>query len=150
MIVFNILLDSGPSVDVILTHTIQHKFCVSQTPTLTLPRGGLAHPDPDEVRRIACRALRLFQGPRNAGHLHAQSMRFLDPAWTGLHPGDPHDPPLRSLIEMLASGEATMHDFIVGNSESERSLLRWVSAFRLAPCLVIWCLEPMFVRNGSR
>ena len=43
-----------------------------------------------------------------------------------------------------------MHDFIDGNSESERSLLRWVSAFRLAPCLASWCLEPRLVPNGSR
>ena len=114
-------------------------------------QGGLASPDDGDVRRIAAHCLRLWDGPQSAGHTHAQSRRFLDPAWAGLPEGSSGkpDPPLRELVVALAEGDKTMVDFISGGTEQEQSLVEWVAAFRLATPLVILGLPFLSFKNAN-
>lgn len=110
----------------------------------------MAFPDDNEVQRAAGRCLRLYdQNPDDSGSRHVQAQRFLNPEWQGLdgngHSGSVPDPPLRFLMEQLASGEATLLEFSeqrevahenmdpadVSLVVSKHSLLYWVSAFRL-------------------
>lgn len=63
--------------------------------------------------------------------MHAQSQRFLSPEWTGLDASEP-EPALRPLVEALAFGGKEISDFIVDPSPNAASLLKWLSAFRLA------------------
>ena len=101
-------------------------------------QGGLAFPNSADVRRVACRALRLYdQAPNAPGSLHVQSQRFLNPRWAGLHPSvdQGSDRPLRTLIESLACGERSLSDIAVAATTAdgvlEQNLLYWLSAFRL-------------------
>ena len=112
----------------------------------------MAFPDDNEVQRTAGRCLRLYdQNPDDSGSLHVQAQRFLNPEWQGLdgngHCGSIPDPPLRYLMEQLASGGATLLEFsqqrdMAQSQEnmdpvdlslvvSKHSLLYWVSSFRL-------------------
>ena len=129
--------------------------------------GGLAFEDDVEVQRVAAQCIRAYDNnPVDEGALHKQSQRFLNASWGGLDGkgscGTVPDPPLRHLMEVLASGEKTSYDFckemnVDENADeagvfmalSKRSMLYWVSAFRLEPCLNLdfadgrrrrWCL----------
>ena len=60
-----------------------------------------------------------------------QSRRFLDATWKGVG-GDDSDVPLRPLVQLLASGAVTLLDLAMKDDTlASRSLLHWVSAFRL-------------------
>ena len=114
----------------------------------TTVQGGLAYPDDSEVQRIASKCLQQYDAhPSSSGSMHAQSQRFLNSAWKGLEgiSNMNRDPPLRALVETLASGEATVYDFFTdvdnalaesGGSDcssdiiAKRSFLYWTSAFR--------------------
>ena len=96
-----------------------------------LATGGLAFPDDDMVRKVAHQCLKVFDfNPDAAGCLHVQSRRFLDGTWTGLHGDIDKDPPLRGLMEELASGDKIMSDLLSLETAAATSLIRWVSAFR--------------------
>ena len=114
-----------------------------------------------EVQKVAARCLRLYdKNPTELGH--TQTQRFLNPNWKGLNgngssgEGDQlPDPPLRFLMEQLATGDATLVEFfqditITANTNSQttsntdmvvakHSLLYWISSFRLAPRLYCKC-----------
>lgn len=104
---------------------------------LSLELGGLAFPNDADVQKTAAHALTLFDANPNApGALHAQSQRFLCKEWCGLHGrGDASDPPLRHIMETLASGSQTIADFLDDAAASSVSFLRWVPAFRHVTCL---------------
>ncbi len=116
--------------------------------------GGLAFPDEVEVRNVAARCLRLYdKTPTELGH--TQTQRFLNPNWMGLNGNGSSgerdqlpDPPLRLLMEQLATGDATLAEFFkditaTANTNTDNpdmvvakhSLLYWISSFRLAPRL---------------
>ena len=62
-----------------------------------------------------------------------QSRRFLDATSKGVGGDDGHsDVPLRPLVQQLASGDVTLLDLAMKDDTlASRSLLHWVSAFRL-------------------
>lgn len=91
--------------------------------------GGLAYPDDQEVRRIAVRALDLFdKDPLAPGACHAQSKRFLSNDWTGLNS---EEPPLRPIMEDLATGVIKLSNIAASDGATERSFIYWISSFRL-------------------
>lgn len=95
--------------------------------------GGLALPDDNTVQKISFRAIQLYDAnPGAAGAQHTQSQRFLNPQWTGLRGNSADDPPLRSLIELLSSGEMLLSEFLADTEPSPliKSFVRWISAFR--------------------
>lgn len=75
------------------------------------------------------RCLSLFDG-KAAGAEHTQSRRFCDPDWSGI-PSGPKEPPLRYLLEKLASAKITLHDLVTEDSEPVKLFFYWVSSFRL-------------------
>ena len=114
---------------------------------------------------MAVVCIQLFDSqPNDPGSLHVQSQRFLNPDWSGLDGngmcGTSPDPPLRHLMELLASGEATLCDFftqlqvptgchdqeLIALALSKHSLLYWVSSFRLEPrpMLMSWHVGIIF------
>ena len=92
----------------------------------------MAYPFDDEVQKVACRALKLFDSdPEAPGALHAQAQRFLNIGFSGVRSGT-EEPPLRPLMERLALGSLTMTELL---SDAEptpmvTSFLNWVAAFR--------------------
>lgn len=101
------------------------------TPCWRLTEGGLACGDRNAVQAVAMRCLKLFD--QNAtGSEHAQSRRFCCPNWVGLR-GGPAEPPLRNVMERVASGNITLHDLVTDGSEEVKLFFYWVSSFRLVP-----------------
>ena len=102
------------------------------------------------VRSVAVRCLRQFDAaPESPGASHAQSQRFLNPAWAGLGGGasKDNDPPLRSCVEQLVGGATVKEmmaalrspeaqcrfesDGYVFNRKAIESFIRWLAALRL-------------------
>lgn len=111
-------------------------FSLSSSVQLT-SQGGLAYPDDGQVQRCAAQCLKLFDAnPTSSGSTHIQSRRFLAGDWNGLHDDPEKDPPLRGLVEALASGDTTMLDISKGKTSAEVSFIGWVSSF----CLVTWSI----------
>ena len=119
-------------------------------------QGGLALPDDNKVQKVSFRAIQLYDAnPGAAGAQHTQSQRFLNPQWHGLRGNSADDPPLRSLIESLASGEMFLSEFLADTEPSPtiKSFLRWISAFRHVTQLmkylivfsVVTSLKPSFL-----
>ena len=103
----------------------------------------MAYPNDAEVQRVASRCIALFDAaPHARGSRHTQSRRFLDATWKGVggslsgggdDDSDAGDVPLRPLVQRLASGDVTLLDLAMNDDTlASRSLLHWVSAFRLA------------------
>ncbi|CAE7249443.1 unnamed protein product [Symbiodinium microadriaticum] len=107
---------------------------------------GLSYSEPRIVRDVAVRALRQYDGAPNAsGSLHAQSRRFLDPAWKGLRNQD-DDPALRPLMELLAGGVSVLDlmqktpdqlqeqgGWIISDA-CLASFRNWLAGLRQVPC----------------
>ncbi len=101
---------------------------------MSTSQGGLAYPDDGQVQRCAAQCIRLFDAnPSSAGSKHVQSRRFLARNWEGLHGDVEKDPPLRDLVEDIASGEKTVWDISKGTTNAAASFMQWVSAFCLVP-----------------
>ena len=79
---------------------------ISQIISLS-PPGGLASASQLETRRVASRAIQLYDSnPTSFGSQHVQSQRFLNKNWRGLRPSrDPYeaDPALRDLVESIST-----------------------------------------------
>lgn len=100
---------------------------------------------------MAGRCLALFdENPSGPGSLHSQSQRFLSHTWESLHPENHADkltdPPLRPLMEQLASGEKTIADIAAEDTAASNSFVHWVCAFRHARILE---LDPMVASMSS-
>ena len=90
----------------------------------------MAHVDSHEVQKAASHCLSLYDSDSSSsGAAHAQSQRFLNPAWPGL---DEADVPLPSIVEALARSQIFMEDILNDKSPAAKSFLHWVSGFRSA------------------
>jgi len=107
-------------------------------------QGGLAYPDDAQVQRCAAQCLKLYDANPSS---HVQSRRFLARDWNGLHDDPEKDPPLRDLVEALASGDTTMLDISQGTTSAEVSFIRWVSAFCLVTRSTCCVLEVGILNN---
>ena len=100
---------------------------------------GLAYPNHQDVEQCAIACLQLFD--QNAsGSLHCQAQRFLSPTWNGIPGfGADSDPPLRDIVEQLASGDLQLPDVLEASRTGDakaKSFCHWVAAFRLVRALL--------------